>query len=136
MHNLQEENKLVVKKFNREFIENKKDSIYEELVSTEFHDGSGGGAGPDPYFFFTKIFRPAFPDAKVIIHDQVAEGDKVVTRKSYEGTHKGEFMGIPATGKVVSFEVIEIITLRDGKYISHWAVADTLGLLKQLNATS
>ncbi|WP_144140871.1 ester cyclase [Paraburkholderia sp. BCC1884] len=135
MTSLQDANKLVVQRFNKEFIENKDDSVYDELVSTEFHDGGKDKGGPDPFVFFTKIFRPAFPDAKVVIHEQIAEGDQVVTRKSYEGTHSSEFMGVPATGNTVSFEVIEIITVRDGKYVDHSAIPDTMSLLKQLKST-
>ncbi len=81
---------------------------------------------------FTAIFRAAFPDVTVAIHDQFADGGVVTTRKSYGGTHSGPFMGIPGTGKHIDVSVIEIIRLRDGKYIDHWATADMLGLLQQI----
>jgi predicted ester cyclase len=132
MSNLQESNKLIVKRFNKEFIDDKNDSAYEALVSAGFVDHTGGAV--TPFDFITKIFRPAFPDAKVVIHDLVAEGDKVVARKSYEGTHSGDFLGVPATRKFIKFMVIEIIQLRDGKYVNHWGVADTAGLMQQLNS--
>jgi predicted ester cyclase len=128
--NPQESNKLIVKKFNKEFIEDKNDSAYEALVSASFIDRTGGAV--TPLDFITKIFRPAFPDAKVVIHDLIAEGDRVVARKSYEGTHSGDFMGVPGTGKFIKFMVIEIIQLRDGKYVNHWGLADTASLMQQL----
>jgi len=131
----QDVNKNLVVRFNKEFVEGQNDSVYHEIVAEGFADHSAPQGGPNaPFLFFTKIFRPAFPDAKVVIHDLVAEGDKVVAYKSYEGTHKGEFMGIPATGKSISFKVMEIIRLQDGKYIDHWAVADAMGLLHQLKS--
>ena len=133
MLTLQDSNKRIVERFNKNFIEDKDDSAYEALVSASFIDHTSGPA--TPFDFITKIFRPAFPDAKVVIHDLIAEGDKVVARKSYEGTHSGGFMGIPATGKFIKFMVIEIIQLRDGKYVDHWALADTVSLMQQLQSS-
>jgi steroid delta-isomerase-like uncharacterized protein len=132
---LQETNKAVVRKFNKEFIEGGILSVYEELVSPNFVDHSGHEEVPNPkaaYFFITQVFRPAFPDVKVVIHDQFAEGDTVVTRKSYQGTHKGAFLGMPGTGKSINLAVIDIIKLRDGKYVEHWGSADMFGLMQQI----
>jgi len=67
------------------------------------------------------MFRSAFPDFKVTLDDMIAEGDKVVVRSTWSGTHKGEFMGIPPTGKKVSFGVIDIIRMAGGKAVEHWA---------------
>ena len=64
----------------------------------------------------------AFPDLEATIHDQVAEGDKVVTRKTLSGTHRRPFLGLPPTGKQVSFEVIDILRLADGKVVERWCV--------------
>ena len=70
----------------------------------------------------------------MIIHDQFADGDVVITRKSYRGTQTGPWMDIPPTNKVVDIAVIDIIRLRDGKQTEHWANADLFGLLQQLKA--
>jgi steroid delta-isomerase-like uncharacterized protein len=132
---VQDTNKAIVRRFNKEFIEDGILSVYDELVSPNFDDHSGHDAPPNPraaYFFITHVFRPAFPDLKVIIHDQFAEGDTVVTRKTYEGTHNGTFFGMPASGKAVKITVIDIIKLRDGKYIEHWGTADMFGLMQQI----
>lgn len=133
---LQDQNKAIIRRFNKEFIEGGNLALYDETVSPEFHNHTAhDGRDPGPEgarFFFTQVLRPAFPDLEVTIHDQVAEDDVVVTRKSYSATHQGEFMGVPATGKPVSFAVIDIIRLKDGKYLEHWANADMLGLLNQL----
>ena len=76
----------------------------------------------------------AFPDLQATIHDQIAEDDKVVTRKTLHATHKGDLMGVPATGKRVSIEVIDIVRVKDNKAVEHWAVVDMLGLMQQIGA--
>lgn len=138
MSDLQSRNKATIIRFNKEFIENGNLAIYDELVAPDFYNHTAhDGRTPGPEgarHFFTQVLRPAFPDLRVTIHDQVAEGDQVVTRKSYQATHQGTFLGVPPTGKKVSFGVIDIIKLRDGKYVEHWASADMFGLLQQLKA--
>lgn len=81
--------------------------------------------------FFTGMLS-AFPDLKVTINDAIAEGDKVVMRETWTGTHKSEFMGIPATGKRVEFSVIDIVHMKDGKATDHWGVSDTLKMMQQM----
>lgn len=136
MADLQEQNKAVIRRFNKEFIEGGNLELYDQTVSPEFvnrtpHDGRDPGPG-GARNFFTQVLRPAFPDLTVNIDDQYAEGDVVVTRKSYEATHQGAFMGVPPTGKHVKFAVIDIIRLKDGKYVEHWANANMMGLMQQL----
>jgi predicted ester cyclase len=81
-----------------------------------------------------EAFRAAFPDFRAVIHDQIAEGDKVVTRKIFHGTHRGELMGIGPTGREVQIEVIDIVRVEGGQIVEHWNVVDRLGLLQQLGA--
>lgn len=81
--------------------------------------------------FFTEL-RHAFPDIHFTIRDQVAEGDKVVTYWTAEGTHKGSFKGIPATGKKFSINAIDIDRFENGKVAECWSNMDELGLLQQL----
>jgi|SRR5579859_4167811 len=76
----------------------------------------------------------AFPDLKMTVEDVIAEGDKVVQRRVYQGTHKGELFGIPATGKSVSVSQIIVSRLADGKFVEEWAETDFLGMLQQLGA--
>ena len=80
------------------------------------------------------MLHEAFPDLHPTIHDQIGEGDKVVTRKTLHGTHQGELIGIPPTGKQVAIEVIDILRVEDGKLVDHWAVVDQLGLMQQIGA--
>jgi steroid delta-isomerase-like uncharacterized protein len=80
------------------------------------------------------MLRGAFPDFEATIDDIIAEGDKVVIRQTWRGTHKGEFMGVPPTGKRVRFGVIDIIRVDGGKFVEHWGQMDTMGLMQQLGA--
>jgi steroid delta-isomerase-like uncharacterized protein len=79
-----------------------------------------------------KAVFTGFPDVHATLDDVLAEGDKVVTRITWTGTHKGEFMGIPATGKSVKFTEIHIQRVVDGKIVEHWSVLDQLTMLRQL----
>ncbi len=78
------------------------------------------------------MFREAFPDSYFTVEDMVAEGDKVVTRKTFHGTHEGEFIGIPPSGRAVSMGLIDIVRISDGKVVEHWSMGDSLGMMQQL----
>jgi steroid delta-isomerase-like uncharacterized protein len=77
----------------------------------------------------------AFPDLSVTVHDMVSEGEKVVTYKSLRGTHKGWYAGIAPTGRVVEFRAMAILEVRNGQIVSHSAVTDRHGLLRQLTGS-
>jgi steroid delta-isomerase-like uncharacterized protein len=74
----------------------------------------------------------AFPDTRFTIEDMVAEGDKVVYRYSASGTHKGDFMGIAATGKQSTVTGIVISRIVDGKFKEDWEILDLLGFLQNI----
>jgi steroid delta-isomerase-like uncharacterized protein len=79
-----------------------------------------------------QAMRSAFPDLRMTVEDVIAEGDKVVQRRLYQGTHKAELFGIPATGKSVSVSQIIVSRVADGKFVEEWAETDFLGMLQQL----
>ena len=111
--------------------------VIEELHSPDFVNRSAFPGIPSNREGTRQVMTAmlaSFPDMHVTIHDQIAEGDKVVTRKTLHATHKGEFMGVPATGKSVSIEVIDIIRVQGGKAVEHWAVVDMLGVMQQIGA--
>jgi steroid delta-isomerase-like uncharacterized protein len=83
---------------------------------------------------FLTPFNKAFPDLRRHIVDMVAEGDKVAVSINVTGTYKGEFQGIPATGKQVSFTAMDILTIIDGRVTEEWATADMMGLMQQIGA--
>ena len=76
--------------------------------------------------------RPAMPDFQTRIEDIVAEGDKGALRITWSGTHKGELMGIPATGKHVEVTEMQFYRIQDGKIAERWVEADMLGMLQQM----
>ena len=78
--------------------------------------------------------QQAFPDLHISIEDMIAEGDKVVTRERITGTHRGGFMGLPATGKQVAYNEITVSKFADGRIVEAWAVVDVLSVMKQLGA--
>jgi predicted ester cyclase len=81
---------------------------------------------------FLGIFTSAFPDLKMAVEDQMAEGDRVVTRWTATGTHNGELMGIPATGRKVTVTGIDISRWSGGKQVEHWGQFDQMGMMQQL----
>ncbi len=88
--------------------------------------------GLDGQKAFIGMFISAFPDIKMTVEDEIAEGDKVVTRWTAIGTHTGELMGIPATGKQVTMKGVDINRFSGGKNVEHWGQLDQMGLMQQL----
>jgi len=74
----------------------------------------------------------AFPDLHYTIEDMIAEGDKVVVRLTFSGTHRGEFMGVAPTNKRVTTTAIFIQRIVSGKLVEEWSNADLLGFFQQL----
>jgi predicted ester cyclase len=79
-----------------------------------------------------RALHRAFPDLRVTVGDVIAEGDKVVSRNSVTGTHQGEYMGIPPTGKSVTYNEIFIVRFVNGRIAETWGVVDVLSQMKQL----
>lgn len=110
-------------------------SLIDQYFAESFVDHTPLGGLPsnrEGVKIFFGAFKAAFPDLQATVHDQVAEGDKVVTRKTLAGTHQGEFMGIPATDRPLSLDVIDILRVVDGKITDHWTVVNQMSLLQQL----
>jgi steroid delta-isomerase-like uncharacterized protein len=76
----------------------------------------------------------AYPDLHVAIEDLIAEGDKVVSRNTVTGTHQGEYMGLPPTGRSVTYNEVIINRFVDGRIVETWAVVDVLSQMRQLGA--
>jgi steroid delta-isomerase-like uncharacterized protein len=132
----EEGNKAIVRRFVEEVQTRHNLDALDELFSPAYVDNSGMASSntlDSTKDFFTDLFT-AFPDMKATIHDQVAENDKVVTRKTLSGTHQGQYMGVPPTGRQIDVDVIDIFRIEDGKIIEHWALADMLGAMQQLGA--
>ena len=83
---------------------------------------------------FFRMFMAAFPDLRMDPEDVLASGDKIVARIRATGTHQGEFMGIPATGKSIDVQAIDIVRFDDdGLAREHWGVFDVMGMMQQLD---
>ena len=133
---MSEDNKAIARRFYSELVNQGDLSLADKLVVEDFVDHNPPGPDIPPgreglkQVFST--FRSAFPDMRMTIEDQVAEGDKVVSRATASGTHLGDFMGIPATGKSFSMGIIDILRFEDGKIAERWGEADFMGLMQQL----
>ena len=112
-------------------------SVIDELVAPNatFHDPSVPGGkftGPEGFRQFVQIYRGAFPDVRITIEDLIAEGDKVVSRWTATGTHKGQFMGIAPTNKHSTVTGVNIERFQNGKVVEGWANYDMFGMLQQM----
>ncbi|MGI4831794.1 MAG: ester cyclase [Janthinobacterium lividum] len=121
-----ESNKEVVRRFNLEVIQQGDRQAFQQLVADGFINHSapaGTPTGPEGMWHtFQNILRPALAGLQVVIHDQVAEGDKVTTRKTITGMHEGDLLGIPPTHKQVSIAVVDIVRVENGQYVEHWGI--------------
>jgi steroid delta-isomerase-like uncharacterized protein len=110
--------------------------VIDELVDRDYigHDPSQPEPtrGPAGFREFISTYLTGFPDGRITVDQQLAEGDFVATRWTGRGTHEGELMGIAATGKQVTVIGITISRVAGGKVVEEWTNWDTLGMLQQL----
>jgi steroid delta-isomerase-like uncharacterized protein len=133
----EEQNKQVVRQFF-EALDRQDTEKMDQLVSSTNYSLHFSGMPPVDWNANKKEFlaplTKAFPDLRRNIVDMVAEGDKVAVSINVTGTYKGEFQGIPATGKQASFTAMDILTIIDGKVTEERATADMMGLMQQIGA--
>lgn len=96
------------------------------------HHTRSGSHGFEAVLSIVSNFMTAFPNLTFEIDDIVADGDRVASRMTARGTHTGEYMGVPATGRSVSCSVFGIARVADGKLVEHWGVTDELHLIEQI----
>jgi steroid delta-isomerase-like uncharacterized protein len=128
-------NREIVRNFIEEFQGRRNLDAIEEYLHPDFINHTappGTSQARDGVRWFFNAFYTAFPDFHAVIHDQIVDGEKVVTRKTFHGTHRGEFFGTPPTGREMNVQVIDILQVADGKIIGHWGEFDQLGLMQQL----
>ena len=109
-------------------------AAFYELVAPDMvlHEVSTTMQGLEAYQQFLSMYYAAFPDLHFLVEDLIAEGDRVVARYTGRGTHQGELMGIPPTGKPVSVTNILITRIANEKAVEQWLNFDALGMLQQL----
>jgi len=130
-----ETNKAIVRRLIDQAQSNGNLDVVDELLWDDFVDHTPLPGVPPTRDGVKMLFgylRSAFPDLQVRVQEQIAEGEKVVTRKTFAGTHGGEFMGMPATGRPIAFEVIDILTFRDSRIAEHRVILDQLDVQRQL----
>lgn len=133
-----EQNKELVRRLVDEIFNRGHVGAADELMAPDFVEHEelppGVPSGREGVKQMALMLRGAFPDFRATIEDMVAEGDRVVLRMTWTGTHQGKFMGIPPTGRSVSFGVIDIIRITEGKFVEHWGQMDNMALMHQLGA--
>ena len=133
---MSEENKAIDARMALEAFNKGRLEVVDEVIAANFVDHAqlppGVPAGKEGVKALIGALRSAFPDMKVTIERQIAEGDLVVQHVSAAGTMTGDFAGMPASGKHARWEAIHISRFADGKVVEHWSVQDQLGMLQQL----
>jgi predicted ester cyclase len=131
-----EQNAELFRRFIEEGFNQRNLSVIDEAIAPDFveHEELPPGIAPGRegvrQFFGTLI--SAFPDFKFTIDDVIAQGDKVVVRSTWTGTQQGEFLGIPPTGRGISFGVIDIVRIAGGQAVEHWGQMDSMRMMQQL----
>jgi predicted ester cyclase len=132
-----EENKGVYRRFVEEVINGGNLAAIDELFSPDYvdHDAPPGAPlGLAGVRLIPTMFRGAFPDVHFQIERLVGEGDLVATHVTGHGTHQGPFMGVPPTGRHVSWGSMGIFRVLEGKIVEHWGIPDLLSLMRQIGA--
>ncbi len=133
-----EQNRALARRLIEEILNQRNMSVIDEIFSPDFVENEelppGVPPGREaPRALFGMLHR-AFPDFNATIKQIIAEGDKVVLYMTWTGTQEGELLGIPPTGKRVSFDVIDIVGIADGKLVEHWGIMDSAKMMQQLGA--
>ncbi len=132
-----EENKVLAGRFIEEAWDKGNLSFIDEVVTDDFvYHGSPPSFPPTREGFkqIVAMSRAAFPDLRIVVEDMIAEENKVAVRYTMRGTHRGELMGLPPTGRQVGVPGIVVLRVADGKLTERWENADDLGLMQQLGA--
>lgn len=134
-----DENGAIVQRYWDEVWNNRNDAALAEVFDAAevHHWGIGDDThGPDEFLARVAAFRAAFPDFQIHVENTIREDDQVVSFYRATGTHEGEWLGIPATGKKVEYNGVNIFVIACGKVVESWGVANHLGLLQQIGGMS
>jgi steroid delta-isomerase-like uncharacterized protein len=131
-----EENKAIIRRVFEEGLNQRRLDLFDALLAPTYvnHNMPAPTPGPAGFKAVIGMFLSAFPDISITVEDVLAEGDRVATRGTFRGTHQGEFMGVPPTGKAVAVSYIDLWRLEGGRAVENWVQMDLLGLMQQLGA--
>jgi steroid delta-isomerase-like uncharacterized protein len=131
-----EENKAIMRRYFEGAWEQGDLALLDELLAPDYvnHTPATPDLPTDPEGVkgVVSMFRGGIPDLKVVIEDMIAEGDKVATRYTLEGTHEGELFGVPPTGQRLSIKSMTVERVSEGKIRDHWRVTESLEMMQQL----
>lgn len=134
-----EANKALARRFQEE-IENQGNlDVVDEIVAADYvYHGPGGQEvrSPEALKEMVTMFRTGFPDLNITSEQMIAEGDKVVSRYTLQGTHNGDLMGIPPTGKQVTMTGVVVCRVAGGRIAEVWEEFDQMGMMTQLGVVS
>lgn len=126
-------------RFYDEVVNQQKYELIDELIDegfVEHEEFPGISQDRDGVEQFFQLFRAALPDMHCTVERMIAEGDIVVIHTTTRGTHEGELLGVPSSGKKVEFSGIDIVRIANDKAVEHWGVTDTMALMEQIGALS
>jgi steroid delta-isomerase-like uncharacterized protein len=129
-----EQNKALARRYYEEVLGQGKPHVLDEIASPDLVDHDRGNPTHDLAGAkqFATMARSAFPDVSAQVDDVIAEDDRVVVRATVTGTHRADFLGVPASGRRITITCIDILRCASGKIVEHWGEADNLGMLQQL----
>lgn len=135
---MSEENKALARRWFEELFNAQNLDIADEITAQDSvnHDPllADLPSGPEGAKYVVNLYHGAFPDAQITVEDEIAEGDKVVTRWTGRGTHQGEFMGVSPSGNRVEVAGITINRVSEGKIAETWTIYDAMGMMQQIGA--
>ena len=132
---MSEENKAAARRFYEEFLPQGVIDAADELFSEDFVNHAAppdAPAGRDGARHQVRMLAEAFSDQSYEVHHVLGDGDSVAVHCTWNATHTGEFMGIPATHRQIAQQQIHVLRFEDGLIAEHWAVRDDLGMLRQM----
>jgi predicted ester cyclase len=131
-----EENKRAMRRIPEELYNQGRLEVADEVVRADYIEHfplpPGFPSGAAGLKAFVSALRAAFPDFRYTVEDEIVEGDRYVVRVTARGTMRGDFLGMPPTGKQATWTEIHIARVIDGKLAEHWPCIDQLGMLQQL----
>ena len=126
-------NKAIVRRYLEQIFNERRIDLFEEFLIENYQIyGAGIAPGREAAKEWCTLIGAAFPDMRLTVEDMIAEGDKVVIRGAFSGTHQGELFGIPATGKRITQTSVFIFRLVKGEIVEGWYAVNDLDLMQQL----
>ena len=133
---MSEENKRLVSRIYDEAISSGIYDVIDDLIAPNYvsHGLPMSSNGPQELRQSIETFRSAFPDLYMLVEEQIADGDRVSNQGYITGTHRGEFLGIPASGQQIKVNVISIWRFKNSKVVENWVQLDLMSLMRQIGA--